>query len=129
MIYLLLLVGGVGYLAYKKWKENQPKGGEEEIPDTWDIGDFTEEKGRSYVDKSIYENKDPEFMEIVKHLQTKVNNVINNMGGATAFPLYPLAVDGLLGWRTALGIARVFGVQTMPIKSKEQLLWYLSNFK
>jgi hypothetical protein len=129
MIYLLLLVGGVGYLMYKKWKENQPEGTDDRVIDTWGVDDFTEANGRKFVDPSLYEKKDPEFMEHVKHLQQKLNSVIEKMGGQAQFPYYPLNVDGLLGWRTALATARVFGTETMPIKSLDQIKWYLSNFK
>jgi hypothetical protein len=68
-------------------------------------------------------------MEHVKHLQQKLNSVIEKMGGQAQFPYYPLKVDGLLGWRTALATARVFGTETMPIKSLDQIKWYLNNFQ
>lgn len=132
-LYLLLLLGGVGFMVYKKLKANsdrKPKvdvGPLDEL-DAWDSSEYTEQRGKSYVVSNLYMNRDPEFMEYVRHLQQKLNIVLKEMN-ATDFPYFPLAVDGLLGYKTALAIARVFGKGKMPINSLEQIKNLLNNYQ
>ena len=132
-LYLLLLLGGVGFMVYKKLKANsdrKPKvdvGPLDEL-DAWDKSEYTEQRGKSYIASDLYMNKDPEFMEYVRHLQQKLNIILKEMN-AIDFPFFPLAVDGLLGYKTALAIARVFGESKMPIKSLEQIKNLLNNYQ
>ena len=131
-IYLLALLGIAGYVIYNKIKKDKQmkalRDGEKDI-DTFDESYFTEERGRSFVAKELYENKDPEFMEHVKHLQQKLNDALKKMDPDTTFPYYPLKVDGLLGWRTALAIARVFGETYVPIKEQKTIIYLTNNFE
>ena len=82
-IYLLALLGIACYVIYNKIKKDkQIKAlidSEKDI-DTFDESYFTEERGRSFVAKELYENKDPEFMEHVKHLQQKLNDALKKNG-------------------------------------------------
>jgi len=131
-IYLLALLGIAGYVIYNKIKKDKQikalRDGEKDI-DTFDESYFTEERGRSFVAKELYENKDPEFMEHVKHLQQKLNDALKKMDPDTTFPYYPLKVDGLLGWRTALAVARVFGETYVPIKEQKTIIYLTNNFE
>ena len=131
-IYLLALLGIAGYVIYNKIKKDKEmkalRNGEKDI-DTFDESYFTEERGRSFVAKELYENKDPEFMEHVKHLQQKLNDALKKMDPDTTFPYYPLKIDGLLGWRTALAIARVFGETYVPIKEQKTIIYLTNNFE
>ena len=131
-IYLLALLGIAGYVIYNKIKKDKEmkalRDGEKDI-DTFDESYFTEERGRSFVAKELYENKDPEFMEHVKHLQQKLNDALKKMHPDTTFPYYPLKIDGLLGWRTALAIARVFGETYVPIKEQKTIIYLTNNFE
>ena len=131
-IYLLALLGIAGYVIYNKIKKDKEmkalRDGEKDI-DTFDESYFTEERGRSFVAKELYENKDPEFMEHVKHLQQKLNDALKKMDPDTTFPYYPLKVDGLLGWRTALAVARVFGETYVPIKEQKTIIYLTNNFE
>jgi hypothetical protein len=96
--------------------------------DVFDESYYTEERGRSFVSQELYENKDPEFMEHVKHLQQKLNNALKVMD-AKDFPYNPLKVDGLLGYRTALAIARVYGETYVPITDKKTITYLYTNFE
>lgn len=131
-IYLLALLGIAGYVIYNKIKKDKEmkalRDGEKDI-DTFDESYFTEERGRSFVAKELYENKDPEFMEHVKHLQQKLNDALKKMHPDATFPYYPLKVDGLLGWRTALAVARVFGETYVPIKEQKTIIYLTNNFE
>jgi len=132
-IYILALIGIAGYVFYNKWKKEKE---EKELTEDeakrrgliLDNSYFTEERGRSFVSKELYENKDPEFMAHVTHLQQKLNEAIKKMGPET-FPFYPLKIDGLLGWRTALAIVRVFGEGYVPIKDKKTITYLYTNFQ
>lgn len=130
-LYLLALIGIAGYIVYNKFKKDKEmkalRDADREV-DTFDESYFTEERGRSFVSKDLYENKDPEFMEHVKHLQQKLNNALKVMG-AKDFPYYPLKVDGLLGWRTALAVARVYGETYVPITDKKTITYLYTNFE
>lgn len=130
-LYLLALIGIAGYIVYNKIKKDKEmkalREGEREV-DVFDESYFTEERGRSFVSKELYENKDPEFMEHVKHLQQKLNDALKVMN-AKDFPFYPLKVDGLLGWRTALAIARVYGETYVPITDKKTITYLYTNFE
>jgi len=131
-IYLLALLGIAGYVIYNKIKKDKQikalRDGEKDI-DTFDESYFTEERGRSFVAKELYENKDPEFMEHVRHLQQKLNDALKKMDPDTTFPYYPLKTDGLLGWRTALAVARVFGETYVPIKEQKTIIYLTNNFE
>lgn len=130
-IYLFALIGIAGYVIYNKFKKDKElkalKEAEKQV-DTFDESYFTEERGRSFVAKDLYENKDPEFMEHVRHLQQKLNEALKKMAPET-FPYYPLKTDGLLGWRTALAIARVFGETYVPITDKKTIVYLFENFQ
>jgi len=131
-LYLLLLLGGVGYMVYKKMKANSDRNkalteGSNDV-DAWDSSEYTEQRGKTYVSPNLYMNKDPEFMEYVRHLQQKLNLILVEMD-AKDFPYYPLAIDGLLGYKTALACARVFGKEKMPITSKEQVINLIENYQ
>lgn len=132
-IYTLLLVGGVGYLIYKKMMDKKKKEAEEQKVlegDAWDQSEYTEEKGKSYISPELYLNKDPEFMDHVRHLQQKLNNILEKMKkDGDKFPYYPLAIDGLLGFRTALAIVRVFGKGVAPINNKESIIRLYTNYE
>jgi hypothetical protein len=75
----LALVGIAGYIVYNKFKKDKEmkaiQDGKREV-DVFDSSFYTEERGRSFVSKELYENKDPEFMEHVKHLQVKLNDAL-----------------------------------------------------
>jgi hypothetical protein len=81
-LYLLALVGIAGYIVYNKFKKDKEmkalQDSKREV-DVFDESYYTEERGRSFVSKELYENKDPEFMEHVKHLQQKLNNALKVM--------------------------------------------------
>lgn len=130
-IYLFALIGIAGYVIYNKFKKDKElkalKEAEKQV-DTFDESYFTEERGRSFVAKDLYENKDPEFMEHVRHLQQKLNEALKKMAPET-FPYYPLKIDGLLGWRTALAIVRVFGETYVPITDKKTIVYLFENFQ
>jgi hypothetical protein len=131
-LYLLALIGIAGYIVYNKFKKDKEmkelREGDKDI-DTFDESYFTEERGRSFVSKELYENKDPEFMEHVRHLQQKLNDALKKLDPSKTFPFYPLKVDGLLGWRTALAIARVYGEGYVPIKDKKTIVYLYTNFE
>lgn len=133
-LYLLLLLGGVGFMIYKKLKAKSDTKktnvdvGPLKENDAWDSSEYTEQRGRSYVAPFLYLNKDPEFMEYVRHLQQKLNMILKEMD-AKDFPYYPLAIDGLLGYKTALAIARVYGKDKMPITSIEQVKNLYENYQ
>ena len=65
-LYTLLLLGGVGYLAYRKFAQNKRKEYEQakltENGDSYDESEYTLERGKSYVSEQLFMNKDPEFM-------------------------------------------------------------------
>lgn len=131
-IYLLALVGVVGYIIFNKFKKDkEAKGlleaGEKGI-DIYDASFYTQERGTSYVSKDLFLNRDPEFMEHVIHLQQKLNISLDKMQ-AKDFPFYPLKTDGLLGWKTALAIVRVFGDGFVPIKDKKTIIYLTNNFQ
>ena len=130
-LYLLALVGIAGYIVYNKFKKDKEskalQDSKREV-DVFDESYYTEERGRSFVSKELYENKDPEFMEHVKHLQQKLNNALKVMD-AKDFPYNPLKVDGLLGYRTALAIARVYGETYVPITDKKTITYLYTNFE
>jgi hypothetical protein len=130
-LYLLALVGIAGYIVYNKFKKDKEmkaiQDGKREV-DVFDASYYTEERGRSFVSKELYENKDPEFMEHVKHLQLKLNDALKKMD-AKDFPYYPLKDDGLLGYRTALAIARVYGEGYVPITDKKTITYLYTNFE
>ena len=131
-LYLLALVGIAGYIVYNKFKKDKEmkpffQDGKREV-DVFDESYYTEERGRSFVSKELYENKDPEFMEHVKHLQVKLNDALKKME-AKDFPYYPLKDDGLLGYRTALAIARVYGEGYVPITDKKTITYLYTNFE
>jgi hypothetical protein len=133
-IYTLLLVGGVGYLIYKKMIDKKKKEAEEQkvlaTEDAWDESEYTEEKGKSYISPELFENRDPIFMDHVRHLQQKLNNILGKMvKEGDKFPYYPLEVDGLLGFRTALAIVRVFGKGVTPINNQEQIIKLYTNYE
>jgi len=131
-LYTLLLLGGVGYLAYRKYMEQKKKEAEQakltENGDAYDESEYTLERGKSYISEQLFMNKDPEFMSHVRHLQQKLNNMIGKMD-AKEFPFYPLDVDGLLGPKTALAIAYAFGKGKVPITSKQQVINLYTNFE
>jgi hypothetical protein len=131
-IYLLALVGVVGYIIFNKFKKDQEAKRllEEKTKDidVFDASFYTKERGTSYVSKELFENKDPEFMEHVRHLQQKLNVALDKMQ-AKDFPFYPLNPDGLLGWKTALAIVRVFGEGYVPIKDKKTIVYLTNNFQ
>jgi len=131
-LYTLLLLGGVGYLAYRKFAQNKRKEYEQskltENGDSYDESEYTLERGKSYVSEHLFMNKDPEFMSHVRHLQQKLNSMIEKMD-AKEFPFHPLKVDGLLGPRTALAIAYAFGKGKVPITNKEQVINLYTNFE
>lgn len=131
-IYLLALVGVVGYIIFNKFKKDKEvkellAAGEKGI-DIYDASFYTQERGTSYVSKDLFLNKDPEFMEHVRHLQQKLNISLDKMQ-AKDFPFYPLIPDGLLGWKTALAIVRVFGDGFVPIKDKKTIIYLTNNFQ
>jgi len=135
-LYALALLGIGGYVIYKKIKSNSDrKKGQVETGPVTDLGaddpdgTYSEEKGKSYVNKDIYLNRDPLFMDYVKHLQQKLNVIILKMGGESAFPYYPLAVDGLLGWKTALAVERAFGSSWVPLENLEDIKTLIENFE
>lgn len=135
-IYALMLLGIGGFVIYKKLKANSDrKKGTVDAGPVTDLGvddpdgKYSEERGKSYVDKSIYLNKDPLFMDYVTHLQQKLNVIIKKMGGANAFPYYPLKIDGLLGWRTALAVERAFGSSWVPLENLEDIKTLIENFE
>tara|TARA_R110000823_G_scaffold225141_3_gene353008 strand:+ start:848 stop:1267 length:420 start_codon:yes stop_codon:yes gene_type:complete len=131
-IYLIALVGIVGYIIFNKMKKDKEAKAllEDKTKDidVFDASFYTKERGTSYVSKELYENKDPEFMEYVRHLQQKLNVALDKMQ-AKDFPFYPLNPDGLLGYKTALGIVRVFGEGYVPIKDKKTIVYLTNNFQ
>jgi len=99
-IYILALIGIAGYVFYNKWKKEKE---EKELTEDeakrrgliLDNSYFTEERGRSFVSKELYENKDPEFMAHVTHLQQKLNEAIKLYLKKTRFsgPIYTNSLE------------------------------------
>jgi hypothetical protein len=132
-IYLIALVGIVGYIIYNKFKKDKEAKELQEAKtnelEVLDASFYTQERGTSFVAKELLLNKDPEFMEHVRHLQQKLNIALDKMGAQRDFPFYPLNPDGLLGWKTALAVARVYGQSYVPIKEKKTVIYLANNFE
>jgi hypothetical protein len=82
-LYLLALVGIAGYIVYNKFKKDKEmkaiQDGKREV-DVFDSSFYTEERGRSFVSKELYENKDPEFMEHVKPPSVEIERCFKKDG-------------------------------------------------
>lgn len=72
--------------------------------------------------------KDSAFRDKVRLLQSKMNLYFSNHP-EVEFPHSPLEVDGLLGDNTLKGIVYIFGDQTLPIKEKTQIDYYIKSLK
>jgi hypothetical protein len=121
-IYLLLGLGIIGFVAYKKWVESQ-KDKELEKETSDDITFNAIEAAK----------QDAEFKAYVIELQTKLNNAIKKMippvGNLVKPDFYPLVVDGFIGNKTNQAIEVVFGKDVLPIKEKKTVKWLVENFK
>jgi len=117
-IYLLLGLGIIGFVVYKKWAESQK---EKETDDDITFNAIEEAK------------QDAEFKAYVIELQTKLNNAIKKMippvGNLVKPDFYPLVVDGFIGNKTVQAIEVVFGKDVLPIKEKKTVKWLVENFK
>ena len=121
-IYLLLGLGIIGFVVYRKWAEAQKdKELEKETADDITFNAIEAAK------------QDAEFKAYVMELQTKLNNAIKKMmppdGTLPRPPFYPLVVDGFIGNKTVQAIEVVFGKDVLPIKEKKTVKWLVENFK
>lgn len=121
-IYLLLGLGIIGFVVYRKWAEAQKdKELEKETADDITFNAIEAAK------------QDAEFKAYVIELQTKLNNAIKKMippvGTLVKPDFYPLVVDGFIGNKTVQAIEVVFGKDVLPIKEKKTVKWLVENFK
>jgi|TARA_R110000868_G_scaffold14391_4_gene66936 hypothetical protein len=121
-IYLLLGLGIIGFVAYKKWAESQK---EKQLA--------TESAGGVTFNPIEAAKQDAEFKSYVEHLQEKLNNAIKKMippdGNLVKPDFYPLIVDGFIGNKTLQAIETVFGADVLPITEKKTVKWLVENFK
>jgi hypothetical protein len=87
--------------------------------DAWDKSEYTEERG--VILPVTYIKQRPRIYGVRKTLATKTK-YHTERNECYRFPLFPLAVDGLLGYKTALAIARVFGESYVPITLEQKNL-------
>ena len=122
-IYLLLGLGIIGFVVYKKWAESK-KTNQSETGDTGSGVGF---------DPIALAKEDPEFKAYVIELQTKLNNAIKKMmppdGTLPRPPFYPLVLDGFIGKNTIRAIEVVFGADVLPLVDKKTVIWLVQNFK
>jgi hypothetical protein len=122
-IYLLLGLGIIGFVVYKKWAESK-KTNQSDNKDTGSGVGF---------DPIALAKEDPEFKAYVIELQTKLNNAIKKMMppvGTTPQPsYYPLKIDGLIGKNTLAAVELVFGADVLPLVEKKSVIWLVENFK
>lgn len=120
-IYLLLGLGIIGFVAYKKWADSQK---EKQLESEATTGAFNPIE---------LAKQDSQFKDYVIHLQTKLNNAIKKMmppdGTLPQPPFYPLIVDGFIGNKTLQAIETVFGKDVLPLKEKKTVIWLVDNFK
>jgi hypothetical protein len=121
-IYLLLGLGIIGFVVYRKWAESKK---DKQLTD--------ESASGTNFDPIALAKKDPEFKSYVEHLQEKLNVAIKKMmppeGTLPKPPFYPLVIDGLIGAKTLAAIETVFGSGVLPLAEKKSVIWLVDNFK